>query len=178
MTDQYDPIYAERVGRYLDARRLECGFSTLKAFGTAAELDPKTISWLVKGRPSTVSGSRFSPRVLHAAESALMLPAGSIETALDTGDLASFERKPRRTPPAPLPVADADELAAISRKLYNILYRLPAGEVARVHLGSAIREVELAIHAYPSTGDVAPDQDPSRDPGQEVSAPDTDGAPS
>ena len=149
MSDPYDPIYAERVGSYLEDRRLACGFGTLKSFGEAAGIDAKTVSWLIKGRPDTVSGTRFSPRVLTSAESALKLPAGSIEEALQTGELAAFERQPRRSNPAPLPVADADELATISRKLYNILWRLPSGEIARVHLGAAISEVEKALHEYP-----------------------------
>lgn len=149
MPDPYDPIYAQRVGSYLEDRRLTCGFDTLKALGDAAGIDPKTLSWLIKGRPANVSGSRFSPRVLHSVETVLKLPNGSLETALQTGDLDAFERTPRRATPAPLPVADADELATISRKLYNILWRMPVGESSRAHLGAAISEVEKAIRDYP-----------------------------
>lgn len=170
MSDPYDPIYAERVGRYLEDRRLACGYATLKSFGEAAGIDAKTVSWLIKGRPDNVSGTRFSARVLHSAETALKLPAGSIEEGLQTGDLAAFERRARRPDPAPLTVADADELAAISRKLYNILWRLPSGEVARVHLGAAISEVEKALHSYPpgdnaaESGADAPDDRSGRKP--------------
>lgn len=152
MAEPYDPLFAERVGKYLEDRRLACGYGTVKALSQAAEVDPKTVSWIIKGRPESVSGSRFAPRVLDSVEKALKLPRGSIEDALETGDLDAFERKGKRSAPAPLPVAEPERLAAISRDLHNILWRLPVGEKARVHLAAAVGEIEHAIHEYPGVG--------------------------
>jgi hypothetical protein len=149
MAEPYDPLFVSRVGAYLEDRRLACGYPTAKAFSEAAGVDAKTIGWLIKGRPENVNGSRFSARVLDSVENALKLPRGSIEDALQTGELDVFERKPKRTTPEPLPAADPDRLAAISRDVHNILWRLPVGEPARMHLAAAIHEIERAIHDYP-----------------------------
>lgn len=153
MAEPYDPLFADRVGRYLDDRRLACGYASHKTLGAAAGVDPKTVGWLINGRPENVSGSRFSPRVLHSVEKVLKLPQGSIEDGLQTGDLDAFERKPIRTKPSPLPMAEPDRLAAISRDLHNILWRLPVGEKARAHLAAAISGIEQAIHEYPTGSD-------------------------
>lgn len=153
MAEPYDPLFADRVGRYLDDRRLACGYSSLKALSEAAGVDQKTVGWLINGRPENVSGSRFSARVLHSVEKVLKLPQRSIEDGLQTGDLDAFDRKPTRTKPPSLPIAEPDRLAAISRDLHNILWRLPVGEKARVHLASAISGIEQAIHDYPTGSD-------------------------
>lgn len=153
MAEPYDPLFADRVGRYLDDRRLACGYSSLKALSEAAGVDPKTMGWLINGRPENVSGSRFSARVLHSVEKVLKLPQGSIGDGLQTGDIDAFDRKPARTVPSPLSIAEPDRLAAISRDLHNILWRLPVGEKSRVHLAAAISGIEQAIHDYPAGSD-------------------------
>lgn len=170
MPDPYDPTHVQSVGAYLDDRRHACGFVSLKMFAAAAGIDAKTAGWLVNGRPPSASGTRFSTRVLHGTEKALQLPRGSIEAALQTGDLAAFEPQPRRRPAQPLPPATTDELVSISRKLYNILWRLPAGEPSRVHLSAAVNEVERAIHEYPAdavaAADPADDESPTGSDGE------------